>query len=217
MKSTSLANCFYRNFPVKWWATESASAIQDRVEDILRRKDECSVMLTRGRSAFHLYAALVRHLNFRPLSGVTFYFGDERCVPPENPESNYGMTLRTLFAGGVPAGCAVHRMVDDIDDLEAAADRYASILGQRIDVLLLGIGEDGHIVSLSPHDEAFYESIRRVVPIIGPKPPHHKLTITPPVIRDVGSVFVVAPGSCKKEVLVKADAHRRISAPCRAA
>jgi 6-phosphogluconolactonase/glucosamine-6-phosphate isomerase/deaminase len=115
------------------------------------------------------------------MTGVSF-FGDERCVLPDNAESNYGIAMQTLFLHGVPVRCAVFRMGADAADREAAAQRYADLLPDSIDVLLLGVGEEGHIASLFPNSASLQERKRRVIPITGPKPPFERLTITPPVI-----------------------------------
>ena len=152
-------------------------------------------MLTGGRSAAQLYAAWARLPEFGRMTGVDFYFGDERCVPPADPDSNVGLAMRTLFAAGVPEGCAVHRMEAESTDAAAAADRYGARLPQAIDILLFGVGEDGHIASLFPHSEALRETCRRVVAVVGPKPPPRRLTVTPPVIRHAQAVFVLAPGA----------------------
>ena len=81
---------------------------------------------------------------------TTVPFGDERCVPPDHDESNYGMAMQTLFSHGVPIECSVFRMEADAIDIEAAEQRYADLLPDSIDVILLGVGEDGHIASLFP-------------------------------------------------------------------
>jgi 6-phosphogluconolactonase len=108
------------------------------------------------------------------MTAVRFYFGDERCVSPDHPESNYGMAMRTLFKQGVPKGCSVFRMEADGSDREAAALQYSEMLPDKIDLLLLGVGEDGHIASLFPGSEALQEVARCVMPIIGPKAPNER-------------------------------------------
>jgi len=161
-------------------------------------------MLTGGRSALQLYDAWFRIPGFRGLSGVSFYFGDERCVPPNDAESNYGLAMRTLFREGVPGDCRVYRIKADLADVESEADRYALMLPRNLDVLLLGVGEDGHIASLFPHSKSLREPVRRVVPVVAPKPPSRRLTITASVIREARSVYVLAPGAGKAEVFKKA-------------
>ena len=141
---------------------------------------------------------------FNCLTNVRFYFGDERCVPPDHPESNYGLVMQTLFKNGVPSGCTVFRMQANEVDQAAAAFRYGQLIPSSIDVILFGVGDDGHIASLFPGSEALHESSQKVVPIVGPKPPCNRLTITPSVITLAKFVFVFAPGIAKAEVLRKA-------------
>jgi 6-phosphogluconolactonase len=193
-----------RQFDVEEWPVQAARLIQDSINSVLLERGQCSVMLTGGRSAERLYMAWAAHPVFQQLIGVQFYFGDERCVPPNHLESNYGMAMRTLFNQGVPVGCSVFRMEADDSDREAAALRYDEILPDKVDVLLLGVGEDGHIASLFPGDEALQEVSRRVMPVTGPKPPYERLTIASPVIVQAKSIFVLATGEAKAQILDKA-------------
>lgn len=194
-------------FPEAKWPIEASLLLQHRVRTTCQRNDQCSVMLTGGRNAKRLYEAWSQTPLFRQLRSVAFYFGDERCVPPDHPESNYGIAMSTLFRAGIPDGCTVYRMEADSDDLEAAADRYATILPESIDILLLGVGDDGHIASLFPGSAALREKERLVLPITGPKRPYRRLTITPPVILHAQSIYVLAAGAEKASVL--ADALRQ--------
>ena len=81
---------------------------------------------------------------------------------------------------------------------------YLDLLPYSIDVLLLGVGEDGHIASLFPNNASLQERKRRVIPITGPKPPFKRLTITPQVIAKARSVFMLANGSAKGTMLCAA-------------
>lgn len=186
------------------WTQKAVELVQRDILAVLAVQGTCSVMLTGGRNAAELYATWARKPEFQHLSGVMYYFGDERCVPPDHIESNYGLAMRTLFVANVPDRCSVHRMEADSDDLEAAADRYAAALPTHIDCLLLGVGEDGHIASLFPNSAVLHEVRRRVVPVVCPKAPHQRLTITPPVIRQARSVFVLAAGAAKAALLAEA-------------
>jgi len=134
--------------------------------------------------------------DFAQLHNVDFFFGDERCVPPEHEESNFGLAMRTLFRFGVPKGCDVHRIEADSKDKNSAATRYSELLPDSISLLLLSLGEDGHIASLFPGSPALHET-RKVVPVIGPKPPADRFTITPIVIDKAESIVTLATGEEK--------------------
>lgn len=188
-------------FPVKEWDARSAEVVHKSVKSCLDSKGCCSVMLTGGRSAKRLYASWAQVPGFQQMLGVQFYFGDERCVQPEHPESNYGMAMRVLFRQRVPPGCSLSRLEGDALDIDLAARRYDEDLPEQIDVLLLGVGEDGHIASLFPGSAALGEEHRQVVSIVGPKPPFERLTITPVVLRKATSIFVLAPGPAKMKIL----------------
>ena len=185
------------------WPMKAAGLISDNINSFLDEQGKCSVILTGGRRAARLYKAWSDLPAFQQMTtGMSFYFGDERCVPPDNAESNYGMAMQTLFSHGVPAGCSVFRMEADATYQAAAAKRYADLLPVSIDVLLLGVGEDGHIASLFPNNAALQECKRLVVHITGPKPPFERLTITPQIITKARLVFVLEPGSVKAQVLL---------------
>ena len=189
----------------KRWEDIAAGTVLTSITSRLREAGHCSVMLTGGRSAAQLYEACAASLVFHQLRNVHFYFGDERCVPPDHPESNYALVMRTLFKHGVPYNCKVIRMIADQLDCEAAAAAYAAQLPDRLDVLLLSMGEDGHIASLFPNSPALLETCRRVMPIRTAKSPMERLTITPPVIAQSSQIFVMALGSTKAAVFKRAQ------------
>ena len=85
------------------WPMKVAGLISDNINSFPDEQSKCSVMLTGGRSAARLYKAWRDLPAFQQMTGVSFYFGDERCVPPDYAESNYGMAIQTLFHHGVPA------------------------------------------------------------------------------------------------------------------
>ncbi|VUX54856.1 6-phosphogluconolactonase [uncultured Woeseiaceae bacterium] len=200
---TSSTNNFLYFDPSEW-ATQSSKLILGVIAANLREHGKCRLMLTGGKSAEKLYTAWEESSAFCTATGIQFYFGDERCVAPDHPESNYGMSMRKLFPKGVPEGCSVFRMEADDPDREASALRYNNELQERIDVLLIGVGEDGHIASLFPGSPELKETDRRVVPVSGPKPPFNRLTITAPVIAEARTVFVLAPGEVKTQILMRA-------------
>ena len=192
-------------FPQSSWANRSAELIHKTICAKLERQGFCSVVLTGGRSAERLYTAWNNVPSFYCLTDVQFFFGDERCVHPSDPESNYMLALRSLFVRGIPTGCAVHRIQAEDSDREAACFRYETCLPSEIDVTLLSVGEDGHIASLFPKSEALDESIRRVISVVGAKTPKERITVTPRVIKESSIVFVLASGAKKAAVYKRVE------------
>ena len=166
--------------------------------------------LTGGRSPAAINAALIELAGDFPWSKVQFTFGDERCVPPEHDDSNFRLARQSLFdPAGVPEG-NVFRMRGEIDpdhaaqEYEAQLAAFAKRLGERCythDLLLLGLGEDGHIASLFPGVSALDETTRLVMPVIGPKPPPQRITMTFPLINASRQVLFLVPDPAKREVV----------------
>lgn len=182
----------------------NAEVIQQQLDRLLIQEDQASVMLTGGRAAARLYTEWQKLPGFKELTNTTFYFGDERCVSPDHRESNYGMAMKTLFIDGLPNNCKVQRMRADSGDLELAAKEYEESLPSNIDILLLGVGEDGHIASLFPYAPQLHEQKRRCLPIIGPKPPCKRLTVTPPVIKTAKITYILVSGRAKAKIVEQA-------------
>jgi len=137
-------------------------------------------------------------------SAIQIWFGDERWVDPTDPASNYRMAREVLID---PAGIddeKVHRMRVGDSDPEAVAAWYDDDLPARLDVLILGVGEDGHTASIFPDSRTLSERDHRVVPARSPVPPHRRLTITPAVIEDAHRVVVLATGANKAEAVAAA-------------
>jgi 6-phosphogluconolactonase len=186
---------------------EERSRLADTVADWMaaamaldiRERGGCAVALAGGASPRPVYERLARDPNALRVSwrDVQVYFGDERAVPPNDPASNYRMAAETLL-GRVPIPAdRVHRMPAERPDREAAALEYERALPEALDLLLLGMGADGHTASLFPGSPALEETRRRVVPVTGPKLPPHRLTITPPVIAAARRVAVLVVGAEK--------------------
>lgn len=142
-------------------------------------------------------------------SRIDVFWTDERAVPPEHPDSNYGRARR-LFLDDVPIPPArVHRMPGDARDLEAAAAVYAQTLtatreGRSFDLVLLGMGPDGHVCSLFPGHPLLEEATATVRAILdAPKSPPHRLTLTLPALAGTGHLVVAAFGE-EKAVVARA-------------
>jgi 6-phosphogluconolactonase len=134
-----------------------------------------------------------------------FYWGDERCVPPESEQSNYRLAKESLLDLIATPDAQIHRMPADAPDKEAAAAVYEAVLPARPDLILLGMGKDGHTASLFPHSPALGEARRRVVRVVAPEyaVPRDRLTITPPVLIRAGKILMLVEGADKAEALEK--------------
>src|SRR5262245_1921351 len=102
-----------------------------------------------GGSAALIFLGALREANV-DWSCITLFWGDERAVPPESPDSNYGLAEQMLLKPlGAKAPHAI-RMQGEMPDLKFAAKRYSQALPPALDVLILGVGDDGHVCSLFP-------------------------------------------------------------------
>jgi 6-phosphogluconolactonase len=137
-------------------------------------------------------------------SGVDFWFTDERCVPPDHEHSNFGMADRALLARA--EGATVHRMRGELGP-EDGATAYENELGEfgpeALDLILLGVGPDGHICSLFPSDDALGEQERRVVGVETPgmAPLVARLTLTLPVVNAGLQIVFLVTGEDKAEAM----------------
>jgi 6-phosphogluconolactonase len=147
-------------------------------------------------------------------SQITLYWADERAVPPDHPDSNFGLAERMLIGPlGGRAPQAV-RMPADNPDLQQAAAQYDRALPPALDLLILGVGDDGHVCSLFPNHPALAIRDARVAAIEdSPKPPPRRLTLTMPYVVASRRVWVVALGARKLPVLQQAVSRQTISTP----
>ncbi len=193
-------------------AFDSAAAdwIKQKIDLVLSESEPCHLMLAGGGTPLSVYDRLAE-MDDIPWSKIRVYFGDERCVPTNSTENNAYTVLARLFPQGVPEGTPVYPMCAEMDP-DAAASAYASILPEKIDILLLGLGEDGHTASIFPGSAAMDEEARQVMPVIGHKVPLQRLTITPPVIRNAKFLLLMARGDEKADAVRWALGEGRVPA-----
>jgi 6-phosphogluconolactonase len=187
-------------------ARRAAERILEMLRAAVAERGHCAVALAGGSTPRATYEVLGTSALAAavPWGAVSWYFGDERAVPLDHAESNYRAARETLFASHPEALERVHPMPAGASDLAEAARAYAERLPDPLDLILLGIGEDGHTASLFPGSPALGESQARVVVVTGPKPPNPRLTITPPVIEKAREILVLVSGASKAEALVRA-------------
>jgi 6-phosphogluconolactonase len=134
---------------------------------------------------------------------VTILFGDERCVPPSHPDSNYHMARVALLDRVSPA--SVHRMPAELGPEEGASayDHVVASLAP-LDVVVLGVGEDGHTASLFPGHPALQAAGWAVGVRGSPKPPPERVSLTLPAIQGARRVIVLATGAGKADAVARA-------------
>jgi 6-phosphogluconolactonase len=147
-------------------------------------------------------------------SHVEFFWGDERCVPPDDAESNYRMAREAVLARLPLPADHVHRLEAERPDKESAARDYQAVMARvfgvdpagpppAFDLVLLGMGPDGHTASLFPHTRALDETGRWVVVNFVPKFSTDRLTLTRPVLNRAREVLFLVAGADKAEVLAE--------------
>jgi len=188
-------------------SSELAKLAAERIAQALKQAISgdfaASLALAGGTTPRAAYEALAKIPGI-DWSKVSVYFGDERAVAASHPDSNFAMAKAALFDRVPLPSANIHRIVAEDPDQDAAARAYEAVLPARISVMVLGIGEDGHTASLFPYSPALNERVRRVLPVIGPKPPPQRLSITPPVIEAAELCIVLANGSGKAEPVRRA-------------
>jgi 6-phosphogluconolactonase len=135
---------------------------------------------------------------------VDLFWVDERCVPSEHPDSNYRVAKELLLDRIREPGPRVHRMGADAADVAGAAAAYEGLLATRLgdpprfDLVLLGVGPDGHVASLFPGHRALSERVRRVLPVDdAPKPPPRRMTLALPALEETRLICIAAFGAEK--------------------
>ena len=191
-------------------ARVAAGEVADAARESQRERGRFSLALAGGDTPRRLYGRLAKEESV-DWSRAELFLGDERAVGPEDPESNYRMVRESLLA---PAGIdarRVHRIFAERRDLDAAARDYeaelARVLGgepegppPQLDLVLLGMGADGHTASLFPHSPALKEELRWVVPNEAPGL-GRRITMTFALILRARRVLVLVSGESKAAAL----------------
>ena len=140
---------------------------------------------------------------------VEIFWGDERCVPPDDPESNYAMAQQVLLSNIPIPAHQVHRMPAEQPDRQAASLAYTREMQRTFgtdgipafDLIQLGMGPEGHTASLFPHQASLHEQQLLVMPVSVPKPPPDRLTFTPPILNAAHNILFLVTGIEKADAL----------------
>ncbi len=191
-------------------AEEFVRAAKDSIED----RGVFNVALSGGSTPRGLFSLLATD---EPLRGqvawkkVNFFWGDERHVPPDHADSNYCMAAEALLSKVPIDSKRVWRIKGEMDDMELAAEEYEKVITDhfrltdgklpRFDLVLLGMGPDGHTASLFPGTKALHEQERLVVSNWVGKFDTDRVTLTAPVLNNAGAIVFLVGGDDKAPAL----------------
>jgi 6-phosphogluconolactonase len=190
---------------------DAADFILEQAHKALGERNEFRIALSGGNTPRPVYARLAAVAHDLPWDSVRITFSDERCVPPDDRESNFRMAWESLLAPAAIPEKSILRMRGEIDPQIAAQeyqdqlDLMASLCGEPIythDLILLGLGDDGHTASLFPGTVALDETTRRVVANFVPKLNAWRLTFTFPLINRARHILFLV-GAAKNSGLVQ--------------
>ena len=191
------------------FVADAAALILAQARTAIEQRGEFRIALSGGNTPAPVYArvAVDAHL---PWESVRFTFGDERCVPPDDPQSNFRMARENLFVPAAVPEKSIMRMRGEIDP-QIAAQEYehelsaiASGRGESIyqhDLILLGLGDDGHTASLFPGTAALEDMTRRVIANFVPKLNAWRLTFTFPLINHARHILFLVGASKNPELI----------------
>lgn len=177
-------------------AEEVASVVADEL--VAAARDGQAIVLTGGTSPGRAYElAAQRDPDW---SAASLWWGDERCVPPEDERSNFRLARETLLDGLEAPPREVQRIRGELG-AEGAADEYDRLLsGVRLDFVLLGLGPDGHAASLFPGEPTLDERERRAIPAEARLEPFvDRVTMTVPMLSSAPAVVFIVTGEEKAE------------------
>jgi 6-phosphogluconolactonase len=195
----------------KNFVADAAAFILEQARKTIAERKEFRIALSGGHTPAPVYARIATEAHDFPWDRVRFTFGDERCVPPDDPQSNFRMARENLFVPAAVPEKSIMRMRGEINP-QIAAQEYEDQLnaiaiegGERIyqhDLILLGLGDDGHTASLFPGTAALEETRRLVVANFVPKLNAWRLTFTFPFINHARHILFLV-GASKTPQLIE--------------
>jgi 6-phosphogluconolactonase len=192
-------------------AVEAAGRVREAGRRAMAERGRFTLVLSGGSTPRRLYQLLSEEDAPQRLdwSAVEIFFGDERCVPPNDAASNFRMVRESLLDGLPAPPAGLHRIHGELAP-PAAADLYERELREclgpgvpRFDLVLLGLGEDGHTASLFPGSPALDERERLVVPSVAPVMPSARVTLTLPVLQAAREIVFLVSGPQKAAPLAQ--------------
>ncbi|HKQ33759.1 MAG TPA: 6-phosphogluconolactonase [Nitrospiraceae bacterium] len=211
------------------WTGAAAEFVLEVGKEAVRANGRFLIALSGGTTPEILYRALTSPAFADRLdwSRTTFFFSDERCVPPDDPRSNHSLAKKALFTPLNIMPSQVYRMAGESSDPQSAAVEYeqqlrlatksAPLAKPSLDLVLLGLGEDGHTASLFPGASILQDHQHLIAATQSPKDPPNRLTMTLAAINRASVILFLVTGAGKAGVVraildPKSEAERELPA-----
>ena len=185
-----------------------ATEFSSYLKEMMSKKVECHIALSGGSTPKIVFDELAASFKESiDWSKVHLYWGDERCVPPTDDESNYKMTVTHLLSKVAIPAENIHRILGENDPQEEAV-RYGALLQEKLtvthgipqfDLVILGMGDDGHTASIFPHEIDLWDNDQNCVVAIHPDSGQRRVSLTGKVINNALEVAFLVTGESKRE------------------
>jgi 6-phosphogluconolactonase len=199
---------------------KTAERVVNIINEYIEKEDRCTLVLAGGNTPKQLYDNIVKDYSDKvDWDKVYFFWGDERCVPPDDEESNYVMAYYHLLTGLKVGFRNVFRIKGE-DPPGVAAQNYDNLLRRffqsslpSFDLVLLGVGTDGHTASLFPESKALNVIDKLAEADYYEKYETWRVTLTLPVINNAHNIFFLAEGNTKAEIIKKIFSDKKLNLP----
>ncbi len=201
----------YKIFPTPAGLADGfAKELTDLIKNYGKKKKFVSIAVSGGNTPKLVFSVLAeKYSGSVDWNNVKLFWVDERCVPPDDDESNYGMTEKILLSKiNIPPD-QIFRMRGEADPLKEAK-RYSDLIRHHVihkndspvfDIIILGMGEDGHTASIFPGDEKLFSETKNCAVAVHPSTGQKRITVTGKVINNSRSVFFLVTGSNKSRIV----------------
>jgi 6-phosphogluconolactonase len=183
---------------------------KSKIDSLLITNEKINIAISGGNTPLLLFNVLAENYeNKIEWSRINFFWADERCVPPDSPESNFGSAYNALFRNIVISPANIHRIKGEAVP-EEEAERYSGEVRQLVsakhslpsfDLILLGIGEDGHTASIFPGQEELIMSDKLYAVSYHPATGQKRITMTGKIINNSTDVSFLVSGRNKAEIV----------------
>jgi len=187
-----------------------AHMLSVKFNDMLKSKDELNIALSGGNTPIELFKVLAAEYKDKiEWNKINFYWVDERCVPPDSPDSNFGNAYNNLFRFINISPARLHRIKGEADPKKEAM-RYSDLVKHNVpqngtlphfDIILLGLGDDGHTASIFPNQMQLLTSEKLYETAIQPKTGNTRITMTGNLINNAKCIYFLVSGKEKSKVV----------------